>query len=739
MVLPYLASILACQTDIEDQTSFVEFVNVSDGINLRSVPIDDGFGFEVVDDSQFAIRAENVSVGLSELNSDAFGLVQMDSTETQITATWNDQSIVGYKTTSETIPAIIGYDTQLIPSTKNSSSSVLTQDGTLYAFDEELWWISDQPGSLAQLVGVLSEPILGLNSGHIDGDGVLDAVVFSSGEAVLLRGRPYGGFFRQQIVRPIQDDHFFFDARINKLNEDQHGDVALATSSESQTTVTVLDGDGAWDFERREPLIQPFASISMVASDEDDDGVADITLIDDLDGAVRRYTYSIEGWIGGFPSIIDPASFVALSGAQLGPSRDINGDDINDILIFDGEGSTNQDLVFFTFGESITKYSQTYLPYYSAVVDVDKNGTFDIFSLSEEYLHLTYFDDESEAFSVRNLNTISTQGPLTARDLDEDGLVDIRVLSTQPIQVNGSLGESEKWTPKNVLWREDSSINILDGMFTVGEINEETVVGAIIDINGDTRLKVWRFGEDFTSLTPISDLSFGNSTVSDLKICDGYFYLINNNGTSQRFRKIELSNNTLSLKNRTDVEQDYFECAIINNEVNYLLWGGVETYIILQEDLVNIDAGDAEGWNDADIGIPADGATQLKKGCSGTNCQVEYADLNGDGDEELILGNANGITISGLTDGDITLSVNGVLSTSDLNNNGTEELIVQTDSWFWIFHYKDQSVGNIQGTWIDGTTQGRTYFADVNGDGLLETIRESSTQTLLTSAFPEVQ
>jgi hypothetical protein len=110
-----------------------------------------------------------------------------------------------------------------------------------------------------------------------------------------------------------------------------------------------LDGDGAWDFERREPLIQPFASISMVASDEDDDGVADITLIDDLDGAVRRYTYSIEGWIGGFPSIIDPASFVALPGAQLGPSRDINGDDINDILIFDGEGSTNQDLVFFHF------------------------------------------------------------------------------------------------------------------------------------------------------------------------------------------------------------------------------------------------------------------------------------------------------------------------------------------------------------------------------------------------------
>ena len=117
-----------------------------------------------------------------------------------------------------------------------------------------------------------------------------------------------------------------------------HGDVAVSSSSESETMVTILEGDGSWDFEMRAPLYQAFPTASIVAADENNDGYTDLTLLDE-DGVVRRFTYSIEGWIGGFPSVIDPASFISLPGATLGKPADINGDGNADTIIFDGEGA----------------------------------------------------------------------------------------------------------------------------------------------------------------------------------------------------------------------------------------------------------------------------------------------------------------------------------------------------------------------------------------------------------------
>ena len=285
---------------------------------------------------------------------------------------------------------------------------------------------------MAQRVGTLDSPILGLDSGHIDRDGIfLDAVAFTATDVYLLRGRPYGGFTVLKQLSVENEEHTLIGAMINQMSEDMHGDVAVSSSSESETMVTILEGDGSWDFEMRAPLYQTFPTSSIVAADENNDGYTDLTLLDE-DGVVRRFTYSIEGWIGGFPSVIDPASFISLPGATLGKPADINGDGNADTIIFDGEGASTQDLVFFTIGETITKYSQSYKPYYGSVYDADDSGSLDIFSLSSEFLHLTYLDNDTDAFAVRNLNTIPMMGPLQLRDFDKDGWVDFNVLGQHP-------------------------------------------------------------------------------------------------------------------------------------------------------------------------------------------------------------------------------------------------------------------------------------------------------------------
>lgn len=744
-LFPLLQSMFGCAEPIVETPEHLVSISLGEPVQLRTLPnnANGNLMVEVTDASGFALPNQPVLFTVDEVETesitDSFGVATLtqDSNVTLGTATWNDQVIPVQGVRRTSLPNIVGYEAWHIPSSEEGYNMIAAKDGALYAYGNELWWVSERRGAMAHRIGEATEPILGLDSGHLDGDGVLDAIAFTSTQVYVLRGRPYGGFSVLQqfgLNQPYQT-HGFVGGVINNLNDDGHGDIALASSNEAETIVTLLDGDGSWSFEARDRLYQTFPTMSMVAADDNNDDFADITLIDE-DGIIRRFSYSIEGWIGGFPSVIDPASFISLPGATLAKPTDLNGDGNLDTLIYDGEGSSTQDLVFFTIGETITKYSQSYTPYFAATYDVDENGGADIFSLSSEFLHLTYLDETTNAFAVRNLNTIPMMGPLQLRDFDKDGFVDFNVLNQHPARVEGMLGDSDKWTPKPIRWKNENGIEIVDNLWTVGQADagSEIEVGAIIDVNGEKRLKVWRYGDDFTALSVVSEISLGNSEVSDLKMCNGDYFLINDNGTSKRLRQIELASNTLTTKRRADVEQDFVECTLINDLNHFLLWGGTASYAVLQQTFVSIDAGDAQNWNDGAIGSVNNGQTYAVSGCSATDCGVEYADLDRDGTDELILANANGITISDLGVEDIIINAAGSISTMDIDGNDNEELIItQTDGWVWVYHATGFNWSAVQGVWMSQPTVGDAVLMDVNNDGTLEVIRPSDTGSLLTS------
>jgi hypothetical protein len=302
--------------------------------------------------------------------------------------------------------------------------------------------------------------------------------------------------------------------------------------------------------------------------------------------------------------------------------------------------------------------------------------------------------------------------------------------------VYGSLGESEKWTPTPIRWREDDGVTIDNNLWVIGQIDsgDEIEFAAIIDVNGEKRLKIWRYGEDFTALSVVDAFSLGNAEVSDLKLCNGDLFVISDNGTSKRLRQLELDNNAIATNRRVDVEQDFVECTVINDANHFLLWGGVDSYTVLQQSFVSIDAGTANGWEDADIGTASNGQTHEVRGCSATNCQVEFADLDFDGADELVIQNADGITVTGLGDSDIILNLEGEISTMDVDGNQSEDLVITQDTgWVWVFHATDTTWSAIQGVWMAEAPVGAAVLMDVNLDGTLETVRPSSTGTLLTS------
>ncbi len=748
-ILPLLSLLFGCAEPVVQKPTHLTEGSVGEASQLYGLPnnangnlmatVTDENGFALPNQTiQFTIEGDTVDV-----TSDAFGIaiLEVDSTtDTFGTASWNGQSVPVQGVQQESLPSIVGYEAWAItPNNPDALAYSVTPatDGALYAYDNELWWLSERSGALPQFTGSTNGPVLGMDSGHIDGDGVLDAVVFTSTEVYLLRGRPYGGFalLNSWLISEEYANHSVISATINHLNDDAHGDVAVASSSGEETLVSVLDGDGSWGFTARPLLFQGYASTSMVAGDENNDQFADVTLIDD-EGVVRRFSYSIEGWIGGFPSVIDPASFVSLPGATLGKPVDLNGDGNQDTLIYDGEGSSTQDLVFFTIGETITKYSQNYRPYYGTTYDVDQNGSMDVLSLSDEFLHLTYLVEETGAFAVRNLNTISTQGPLQVRDFNQDGWADINVFSTNPIRIKGTSGEEGKWTPERVRWKEESGISIFDNLWAVGNVDadDDIEVGFIVEAGGEKRLQVWRYGDDFTALSVVADFGLGNTEISDFGICNGDYFLISDTGTAKQIRQLQLNNDAISTKRRADVEQDYFECTLIDGLNHFLLWGGTSSYIVLQQTFVSIGAGDANEWEDADIGAVENGQTHTVRGCTETDCQVRFADLDNDSNDELIVSNSQGITVSDLANEDIQMTVQGVLSTIDIDGNNTEELVItQSDGWAWVYHATGFDWSAVQGIWMDKSVEGNATILDVNGDGLLEVIHASSTGTLLTS------
>ena len=93
---------------------------------------------EVFDNQGFAVSASDITqsrwLGKS-LASDAFGAIQADSNTTS--ATWNDSSIAIATFDVPSIPEVVGYRTQLIPSNETSSFTSLVSDGALYSYESE--------------------------------------------------------------------------------------------------------------------------------------------------------------------------------------------------------------------------------------------------------------------------------------------------------------------------------------------------------------------------------------------------------------------------------------------------------------------------------------------------------------------------------------------------------------------------------------------------------------------------
>jgi hypothetical protein len=649
----------------------------------------------------------------------------------------------------------------------------LGTDGYIFAAGSAVWWKDASLSSVSHSVARLEGSVKGLWSAHIDGDGILDAMLWTQSEAVLLRGRPGGGMSWGAAFH--FDEHQITSLSAADLNGDLISDIAVGINEGDSSMVAILQGDGNWGFDEQDPLELTFPIDSMVAADENGDGSPDITVINSETGVIRRYTSSVDGWIGGLPSVIAPNAYLASVGSYFPPMKDVNADGRPDLILLGGERASKQDLVFFIIGESVTKYEQSYYPYHSAFADVDSDGAVDIIILDDSDMRIIQFDIPTNSFSAKTITGFGERAPFVIDDFNQDSISDLIFFSEHATEYEGVVREQSGWLIPKPDW--DSYSTLFTGGHLVGDFNGDGVeeIVSTVTENGLSKLTALQFyidGDGFVKLDSLGDkYAFGTtgSELLDITACGTEIFVLTENEAGDNSASV-LNSMRLdgTVLNRAAYESTEgltsVDCAEIDGDLHVVATSGPAFWLynsMLQEDATTEGGVDTtETWHDIAIG-DTDGDGQYNiSGCQTEGCQIEMADLNGDGKDELIsVGERIKVTFSGESEEDggldtagdtaaaggdrgpvvLTLDTQGAIAIEDMDGDGIPELVVKNEEseHAWIYRGVAGGLAPQVGLRILNDFAGAPGFVDVNADGRKEVLLRSTEGNLLLSELGE--
>lgn len=614
--------------------------------------------------------------------------------------------------------------------------------GSAVARGSEIWWVPTGAGQAAWRVAALplDEPVKGMWSQHIDADGVLDLVVWNSSHALALRGRAGGGYTWGAAWTPKSGT--VAGIAVSDLNGDRLADLAIASTGEIAGGVEVLDGDGAWGFTTSSVLEVDFPLWGVAASDEGDDGRADISVLSEITGSIRRYSLSEQGWVGGAWPEIDAA---ATEGTVLWPMMDLDANGTDDLILV-GPPASSQDLTFYTMGDDVTKWPLPYASIEMARADMNGAAPEELVVLEPGTLDvLRSIGTEGDPdFSHGNHSTTTEVGPITAVDATGDGVFDVGIFTTDLRWLSGTVA-NEIWD--SLSWSYRSYSVSLSGPVLYRDFDDDGLLDllSLEDEDGEVLLKIWNFVVEDGETRPRSgdDVTVeGDTTAESLAACDEggqtIIYTITSNGSTYRLSRMSLDEDGgLNIDASTLVAGSMVACgdfdpgsvAVAGTSGSwsaYSYGGGA-----LSASGASGDIGSVLAVTGADT--DGDGTTEVV-GCSETGCNVVAGDLDGDGDEEVVTGGSS-IT---LLDGDESsiLDGAGLVSVADADGDGHDDILAlqepsdpeDTDASRRIYLLRGLTGGAAPALLWHTTRElhGPLGLGDVTGDGVPELVAEGS-------------
>jgi len=620
----------------------------------------------------------------------------------------------------------------LLPAALQEVTAVSSMlEGVVMATDQDVWFLGIEPDARPHRVLTMPDPILEMESVHIDNDGVADLLVRSVDELVLLRGRAGGGLswgagFAAEGLELL-------GASVDDVDGDTHNDVGFALQSSAGAWMVFMGGDGAWTFDELEELRfeLDYAVVDIELSQSDGDAVAEVALLKS-DSTLMRYYWSEETWAETYPSTLEthlapPARFMG--------AADLNGGGSDEpILLSHADDGVQQSVIFYTLDAGTTQYQKSYLAPHWALDDISGDLVPDIIALEGGDLHIIHFiaDDGGADFSYHTVGGVylatgtdadedPSLGPIAAGLLDGDRIPDL-ALASEGLQLFPGMDSETAWASGDGRWTSYDLQLLAEPAYADldGKAGIETMAGWVYSYAVPV-LRTWWVEPDPLGDAPSLErrgeiLLEDDATPLAVAIAGGRVYgLVDFDGV--QLIALELTgSDTYDELGRVAVDgatlvagsfADGAELAVVSAEGEVVYYGaGLSELGSASLGAYGcVTAADSDG----------DGIDELYTNPD-AGCDLQAVDLDGDAAEELVVSDSAGISVEwgGATH---SLEGSGRLAAQDLDGDGQPEILAASGGRVWI--HRAVADGFPPGASLHGATLfGPLDIGDVTGDGI---------------------
>ncbi len=598
-------------------------------------------------------------------------------------------------------------------------------DGVAVATGDTVWWVPMTAGHPAYPVADLPYLIDGMWGTHIDGDGVLDLVVWADTQLVLLRGRAAGGYGWGGAWSA--GDRDIAGVTATDVNGDRIADLVVGITGDEDALVEVMLSNGRWGFEPTEPLTLSYPIEGVTAADDDRNGDPDITVLSGESGVLHRYTITDDGWTGGTPPEI--AQYKAEPGSLLLPPMDLNGTGAPELIVIGPSNADAQELVFYVLGEPPTKFPLSFNPFHAAFADLDGDGSDDLLVLEDRVVNAIRFTANDGKYVSQSTVGLGETGPIAARDYTGDGRPDMVVLKDGVTLREGIEPSTGGWSVKTDTFR---SYNLgLLGPMAIGDFvgNGKVDVVGVTDDEGIPTVSGWWFaqGETGPSLQRAGAIHTQLGVAIDFAHCGRNIYVLVQGADGRGIHRIKITDDNGDFRlenmwtNPIATDGEHLACGSATaSTFGVATANGAGDWSVYSNDKTEVASGNA-GATAGLVMADTDGDGQDEVyACDVMDCTMLAADLNGDGLDEIINSGFETLIISGSSTQHLANS--GWLSVSDLNGDGRLDLNIfdpQTGTYS-VHQTMTNGLAPAVSIRTDRASIGPGFLGDVDRDGTLE-------------------